>query len=172
MVALPVLAGALLRVVFGVLVDPLAARGEPASLGKLIVISACVHRLARRNSQLRGNARARADSRCRRCVVRRRALPLASRWYPPQYQGVALGHRRRRQLRHCVRVAVRTGHGRGRYRLEQRARACGDSGDGCVHCLSVRRQGQPHRSATEEMVGVPRRAAHERLRGGSCSSTR
>lgn len=89
MVALPVLAGALLRVVFGVLVDRLQPR-RAGIIGQVIVIAglACawlvgIHSYAGTLGLgvILGVAGASFAV----------ALPLASRWYPPQYQGVALG---------------------------------------------------------------------------------
>ncbi len=89
MVALPVLAGALLRVVFGILVDRLRPR-RAGIIGQLIVIlGLSVAWLAGITSYhgtlalglILGVAGASFAV----------ALPLASRWYPPQYQGVALG---------------------------------------------------------------------------------
>lgn len=89
MVALPVLAGALLRVVFGVLVDRLQPR-RAGIIGQVIVIVGLVcawlvgiHSYAGTLGLglILGVAGASFAV----------ALPLASRWYPPQYQGVALG---------------------------------------------------------------------------------
>ena len=89
MVALPVLAGALLRVVFGILVDRLRPR-RAGIIGQLIVIGglsiAWLVEIESYASTLAvgvilGVAGASFAV----------ALPLASRWYPPQYQGVALG---------------------------------------------------------------------------------
>jgi NNP family nitrate/nitrite transporter-like MFS transporter len=89
MVALPVLAGALLRVVFGVLVDRLKPR-RAGIIGQLIVIGGLssawligIHSYAGTLGLglILGVAGASFAV----------ALPLASRWYPPQYQGVALG---------------------------------------------------------------------------------
>jgi MFS transporter, NNP family, nitrate/nitrite transporter len=89
MVALPVLAGALLRVVFGVLVDRLQPR-RAGIIGQVIVIAGLVcawlvgiHSYAGTLGLglILGVAGASFAV----------ALPLASRWYPPQYQGVALG---------------------------------------------------------------------------------
>ena len=89
MVAIPVLAGALLRVVNGVLVDRL--RPKTAGLiGQVIVIAGLVSAWFFGLSSypeilifgvLLGVAGASFAV----------ALPLASRWYPPQYQGIALG---------------------------------------------------------------------------------
>jgi NNP family nitrate/nitrite transporter-like MFS transporter len=89
MVALPVLAGALLRVVFGILVDRLRPR-RAGIIGQLIVIAglslAWLVGIESYSGTLAlgvilGVAGASFAV----------ALPLASRWYPPQYQGVALG---------------------------------------------------------------------------------
>ncbi len=89
MVALPVLAGALLRVVFGVLVDRLQPR-RAGIIGQVIVIAglACPWLIGIKTYSgtlalglILGVAGASFAV----------ALPLASRWYPPQYQGIALG---------------------------------------------------------------------------------
>ena len=89
MVALPVLAGALLRVVFGILVDRLRPR-RAGIIGQLIVIAGLsIAWLVGIESYtgtlalgvILGVAGASFAV----------ALPLASRWYPPQYQGIALG---------------------------------------------------------------------------------
>ena len=89
MVALPVLAGAALRVVNGVLVDRLAPR-RAGVIGQIIVILGLlafwhfgIHSYAQ--VLLLGIVLGVAGASF---AV---ALPLASRWYPPQYQGVALG---------------------------------------------------------------------------------
>ncbi len=89
MVALPVLAGALLRVVNGVLVDRLGPK-RAGLIGQAIVI---VGLLAFWGL----GARAYAAVLLLGLVLGVAgasfavALPLASRWYPPRYQGVALG---------------------------------------------------------------------------------
>lgn len=89
MVALPVLAGALLRVVFGILVDRLRP-WRAGLIGQLIVITGLsIAWLVGIESYagtlalgvILGVAGASFAV----------ALPLASRWYPPQYQGIALG---------------------------------------------------------------------------------
>ncbi len=89
MVALPVLAGALLRVVNGLLVDRLGPK-RAGLIGQIVVIAALlafwslgVH--AYSAVLLLGLALGVAGASF---AV---ALPLASRWYPPRYQGVALG---------------------------------------------------------------------------------
>lgn len=89
MVALPVLAGALLRVVFGVLVDRLRPRlagiiGQViviAGLGTAWFVGIASYQGALALGVVLGVAGASFAV----------ALPLASRWYPPQYQGIALG---------------------------------------------------------------------------------
>jgi NNP family nitrate/nitrite transporter-like MFS transporter len=89
MVALPVLAGALLRVVFGVLVDRLGPK-LAGVIGQVIVIAGLTtawmvgiqtYQGALALGVVLGVAGASFAV----------ALPLASRWYPPQYQGIALG---------------------------------------------------------------------------------
>ena len=89
MVALPVLAGALLRVVFGILVDRLRPR-RAGIIGQVIVIlglsTAWMVGIASYQGTL-GLGVILGVAGASFAV----ALPLASRWYPPQYQGVALG---------------------------------------------------------------------------------
>ena len=89
MVATPVLAGALLRIVMGILVDRLSPK-KAAIIGQLIVIAAMLYAwLAGVHSYAEvlvlgvflGVAGASFAA----------ALPLASRWYPPQHQGTAMG---------------------------------------------------------------------------------
>ena len=89
MVATPVLAGALLRIAMGVLVDHLKPK-KAGAIGQVIVIAALTV------AWLRG-----VDSYHQVLLLGMFlgfagaafavALPLASRWYPPQYQGIALG---------------------------------------------------------------------------------
>ena len=89
MVALPVLAGALLRVVFGVLVDRLQPR-RAGIIGQVIVIAglACTWLVGIKTySGTLGLGLILGVAGASFTV----ALPLASRWYPPQYQGIALG---------------------------------------------------------------------------------
>ncbi|WP_292938262.1 nitrate/nitrite transporter [Noviherbaspirillum sp.] len=89
MVATPLLAGALLRIVMGVLVDHLKPK-KAGAIGQLIVIAglmwAWLGSLKTYESMLTfgillGVAGAAFAV----------ALPLASRWYPPEHQGTALG---------------------------------------------------------------------------------
>lgn len=89
MVATPLLAGALLRIVMGVLVDHLKPK-KAGMIGQLIVIAgltwAWLGNLGNYQSLLilgviLGVAGAAFAV----------ALPLASRWYPPEHQGTALG---------------------------------------------------------------------------------
>ncbi|WP_420476148.1 nitrate/nitrite transporter [Noviherbaspirillum sp. ST9] len=89
MVATPLLAGALLRIVMGVLVDHLKPK-KAGAIGQVIVMSGLVWAwLGQLNSYesmltlgiLLGIAGAAFAV----------ALPLASRWYPPEHQGTALG---------------------------------------------------------------------------------
>lgn len=89
MVATPVLAGAVLRIVMGVLVDHLKPK-KAGLIGQVIVIAALAwawlggihsYREVLVLGLLLGFAGAAFAV----------ALPLASRWYPPQHQGTALG---------------------------------------------------------------------------------
>jgi NNP family nitrate/nitrite transporter-like MFS transporter len=89
MVAMPVLAGALLRVVFGVIVDRLGPK-IAGVIGQVIVIAGLAVAWSIEIDSYRGMLAlglvlgvAGASFAV--------ALPLTSRWYPPQYQGIALG---------------------------------------------------------------------------------
>jgi NNP family nitrate/nitrite transporter-like MFS transporter len=89
MVATPVLAGALLRVVMGVLVDHLKPK-RAGIIGQVIVIAALTlawYLGLHSYSQLLLLGLALGVAGASFAV----ALPLASRWYPPAYQGTALG---------------------------------------------------------------------------------
>lgn len=89
MVATPMLAGAMFRIVMGVLVDHLKPK-KAGAIGQLVVMAALAW------AWLAG-----VDSYQKILVLGiflgvagaafAVALPLASRWYPPQYQGTALG---------------------------------------------------------------------------------
>jgi len=89
MVATPLLAGALLRIVMGVLVDHLKPK-KAGLIGQVIVIAALIWAwlgtLERYDSMLVVGALL-GFAGASFAV----ALPLASRWYPPQHQGTALG---------------------------------------------------------------------------------
>lgn len=89
MVATPVLAGAILRIVMGVLVDQLKPKMAGA-IGQVIVIAALtyawqfgIHNYT--ETLILGGFLGVAGAAF---AV---ALPLASRWYPPEHQGTALG---------------------------------------------------------------------------------
>ncbi len=89
MVAVPVLAGAILRIVMGVLVDHLKPKVAGA-IGQVVVIAALavawqvgIH--SYEQTLLLGVFLGVAGASF---AV---ALPLASRWYPPEHQGTALG---------------------------------------------------------------------------------
>jgi NNP family nitrate/nitrite transporter-like MFS transporter len=89
MVALPVLAGALLRVVFGVIVDRLGPK-IAGVIGQLIVIAGLgVAWFVQIDSY--GGTLALGLVLGVAGASFAVALPLTSRWYPPQYQGIALG---------------------------------------------------------------------------------
>ncbi len=89
MVATPVLAGALLRIVMGVLVDQIKPK-MAGTIGQIIVIVslliAWLHGIENfQQSLMLGLGLGFAGAAF---AV---ALPLASRWYPPEHQGTALG---------------------------------------------------------------------------------
>jgi len=89
MVATPVLAGALLRIVMGVLVDQIKPK-MAGLIGQVIVIAslltAWLHGLQTfQHALMLGLGLGFAGAAF---AV---ALPLASRWYPPEHQGTALG---------------------------------------------------------------------------------
>ena len=89
MVATPVLAGALLRLVMGVLVDQLQPK-KAGLIGQVIVLAALFVAWAHgihtyQQTLLLGVFLGFAGAAF---AV---ALPLASRWYPPEHQGTALG---------------------------------------------------------------------------------
>lgn len=89
MVATPVLAGAVLRLVMGVLVDRLSPR-RAALIGQLVVIAALSFAWLHGIHDFQGTL-------LLGCFLGvagasfAAALPLASRWYPPQHQGKAMG---------------------------------------------------------------------------------
>ncbi len=89
MVATPVLAGAVLRLVMGVLVDKLSPR-TAGLIGQVVVIAALAV------AWLRG-VHSFDETLVLGCFLGvagasfAAALPLASRWYPPQHQGKAMG---------------------------------------------------------------------------------
>ncbi|MEQ1772613.1 MAG: MFS transporter, partial [Burkholderiales bacterium] len=89
MVATPVLAGALLRLVMGILVDHLKPK-MAGLIGQLIVIAALLiawHFGIHSYTQVLVLGLALGVAGASFAV----ALPLASRWYPPEHQGKALG---------------------------------------------------------------------------------
>jgi NNP family nitrate/nitrite transporter-like MFS transporter len=89
MVATPVLAGALLRIVMGVMVDHLRPK-RAGAIGQVIVMAVLLTAWlagidSYRQLLLLGAALGVAGASFAA------ALPLASRWYPPEHQGMALG---------------------------------------------------------------------------------
>ncbi len=89
MVATPILAGAVLRIIMGVLVDHLKPKLAGA-IGQLIVIAALViawYFGVATYSQVLVLGLMLGVAGASFAV----ALPLASRWYPPEHQGTALG---------------------------------------------------------------------------------
>jgi MFS transporter, NNP family, nitrate/nitrite transporter len=89
MVATPVLAGAVLRVVNGILVDHLRPK-LTGLIGQLIVIAGLLVAWSA-DIQTFGGILALGLVLGVAGSAFAVALPLASRWYPPQYQGTALG---------------------------------------------------------------------------------
>jgi NNP family nitrate/nitrite transporter-like MFS transporter len=89
MVATPVLAGALLRIVMGILVDHLRPKRAGAIGQVIVMVALLVAWYAGIDSypQVMALGVALGVAGASFAV----ALPLASRWYPPQYQGTALG---------------------------------------------------------------------------------
>ncbi len=89
MVAVPILAGAVLRMVNGVLVDRIGPK-KTGMISQLIVIAGLLLAwLLHINSY--GSVLALGVVLGVAGASFAVALPLASRWYPPQYQGIALG---------------------------------------------------------------------------------
>ncbi|CAN7253450.1 NarK/NasA family nitrate transporter [Phenylobacterium sp. LjRoot225] len=89
MVALPVLSGALLRLVAGVMVDHVGPK-KTGMIGQLIVLSGLLvaWKLGVHNyNQVLALGVLLGVAGASFAV----ALPLASRWYPPEHQGLALG---------------------------------------------------------------------------------
>ncbi|MEW5790678.1 MAG: nitrate/nitrite transporter [Pseudomonadota bacterium] len=89
MVATPVLAGALLRVIMGLLVDHIGPK-RAGQLGQLVVIASLLGAWIfglHNYSQVLAIGVLLGVAGASFAV----ALPLASRWYPPEYQGTALG---------------------------------------------------------------------------------
>lgn len=89
MVAVPLLAGALLRVVNGILVDRIGPKST-GMIGQTIVITGLLVAWffgVRSFAQVLALGVVLGVAGSSFAV----ALPLASRWYPPQYQGIALG---------------------------------------------------------------------------------
>jgi NNP family nitrate/nitrite transporter-like MFS transporter len=89
MVALPVLAGAGLRIVNGVLVDHLGPKRAGIIAQAIVIVGLIVAWLHGVHSftQILMVGAVLGMAGASFAV----ALPLASRWYPPQYQGIALG---------------------------------------------------------------------------------
>lgn len=89
MVATPLLAGALLRIVMGILVDHLKPK-KAGAIGQVIVIAGLVWAWL-------GNLDSYQNMLTLGVILGVAgaafavALPLASRWYPPEHQGTALG---------------------------------------------------------------------------------
>lgn len=89
MVAVPILSGAVLRVVNGVLVDRIGPK-KTGALAQLIVIAGLLAAWLMHINNY-GGVLALGVVLGMAGASFAVALPLASRWYPPKYQGVALG---------------------------------------------------------------------------------
>ncbi|MDC7682795.1 NarK/NasA family nitrate transporter [Asticcacaulis sp. BYS171W] len=89
MVAVPILTGAVLRMVAGVLVDRIGPKTTGA-IGQAIVISGLILAFLVKIDSFAGILALGGVLGVAGASFAV-ALPLASRWYPPQYQGVALG---------------------------------------------------------------------------------
>ncbi|MGC0152594.1 nitrate/nitrite transporter [Chromobacterium vaccinii] len=89
MVAVPILAGALLRPLMGVLVDRIGAK-RAGLFGQAVVLAALFGAWLAQISSFAGILLLGALLGVAGASFAA-ALPLASRWYPPQYQGTALG---------------------------------------------------------------------------------
>jgi NNP family nitrate/nitrite transporter-like MFS transporter len=158
MVATPVLAGALLRIVMGILVDRLSPK-KAAIIGQVIVIAAHGLRLAGGvHSQLRTNVLILGlfPRRCRCFVCRRAAAGLAL--VSGGASGHGFGHCRGRQLRHGAGRIDCAQPGRGLW-LDQRLRHFADAAGSIVSwlysgagqgCAGMRRR----RSALAEYLKV------------------
>ena len=169
MVALPVLAGALLRVVIGVLVDRLGRR-RAGIIGQVVVIVGLVAAWLSASKLITARLWLGLDSRRRRRVVRRGAaarLALVSAAVP----GHRARHRRRRQFRHRVRLACsRRAWRRGSAGTTSRPRRrCRSPSHSLVYLFAAKDSAD--RAAAEDLDGIPRRARRSATPGGSCSST-
>lgn len=89
MVALPVLAGAVLRIVNGVLVDRIGPKRAGTLCQLIVILGLLAAWLAKVDTYVGVLAVGLVLGVAGSSFAI--ALPLASRWYPPQYQGVALG---------------------------------------------------------------------------------
>jgi MFS transporter, NNP family, nitrate/nitrite transporter len=89
MVAVPILAGAALRLVNGVLVDRIGPK-KTGTIGQIIVISGLLLAWILQINNY-GGILALGVVLGMAGASFAVALPLASRWYPPKYQGIALG---------------------------------------------------------------------------------
>jgi len=155
MVALPVLAGALLRVVNGALVDWIGPK-RAGLIGQVVVIVGLIAFWA-------SGARSYAAVLSLGLVLGVAgasfavALPLASRWYPPKYQGLALGLAGAGKFRHGSRRAVRAGP-RRRLRLDQRRRTRRDPADDRTGGLCSVSQGRSESGAVATLRRLCARA--------------
>ncbi|HWI25373.1 MAG TPA: MFS transporter [Stellaceae bacterium] len=88
-VAIPILAGAVLRVPLGALADHIGAKATGAGAQLLVIIAIAYPWLAGLHSKLELELLALALGFAGASFAV--ALPQASRWYPPRYQGLVMG---------------------------------------------------------------------------------
>jgi NNP family nitrate/nitrite transporter-like MFS transporter len=152
MVALPVLAGALLRVVNGILVDHLRPR-RAGLIGQVVVIVGLAVAWSVGVTTYAGTfvAGDHLGVAGRSFAV---ALPLASRWYPPQFQGTALGIAGAGNSGPCSRRLLAPGP-RGLDRLAERHRTrCHPAHRGVAVYLFAAKD-SPSGTAAQDLEGVP-----------------
>jgi NNP family nitrate/nitrite transporter-like MFS transporter len=146
MVATPVLAGAILRIFMGILVDHLKPKLAGA-IGQVIVIVSLffawyfgIH--SYEQTLILGVFLGVAGASF---AV---ALPLASRWYPPQHQGTAMGIAGAGNSGTALAALIAPEPGDS-FRLEQRVRPGADPAGAGLRALSGRRQGRAQLPAGE-----------------------
>ena len=168
MVATPVLAGAFLRVVLGLMVDRLGPK-LTGIIGQIIVMAALaaawlIGLSAFWQVMLLGVFLGVAGASF---AV---ALPLASRWYPPEHQGTALGIAGAGNSG-TVFAALFAPTLAAWYGWNNVLRAGADPAGHRLHRVHRHGEGQPGRAAAQDVQGIPRGAPGGAMPGGSCSST-
>ena len=159
LVAIPVLAGALLRVPMGILADIIGAK-RTGMIAQLIVIAATawVWRFGLESKlaiEIFGLALGIGGASF---AV---ALPQASRWYPPQYQGVVMGIAGAGNMG-VVLDTMLAPIDRRAFRLAGRVRFAADSDGAGVRVLRFRRQGRAGRAQAGVAEGLRHAVARPR----------